>query len=116
MHRNVDKRKTVIRRIEDADTMRIERRKDNLAIGSQSCSCENAAVTMPAREMSRNVDKAETVVSRIEDANTIGIHGREDDLAASSRNCSKELVTATQLRGNVDGVEAVVGRRREPTP
>ena len=36
--------------------------------------------------------------------------GREEDLAVGSRSCSVELPIAAQLRGDVDELEAVVGR------
>ena len=84
MSTDVDKPETVVNRIEDANAIGITRCKDDLAIGSQSCSCEFAG----APQLCRNVDKVETVVSKIEDANTIGSIRCKDDLAIGGRNCS----------------------------
>ena len=113
MSRNVDKVETVVSRIEDANTVNIKGRKDDLAIGSRSCSCESAAVRFEGgfeSEMSRNVDKPETVVNRIEDSNTIGNIGRKDDLAIGSRNCCSEFAGATHLCRNVDKAKTVVSK------
>ena len=80
-------------------------RKDDLAVGRRGGTHE----LVPA-SADPDVDQLEGLVGRIEDTHTRCAHGRKDDLAVGRRGGTHERAHGVDLVGDVDQLEAAIGR------
>ena len=92
-------------RIEDTHTRCVTGRKDDLAVGRRGGTHE----LVPA-SADPDVDQLEGLVGRIEDTHTRCAHGRKDDLAVGRRGGTHERAHGVDLVGDVDQLEAAIGR------